>query len=251
MDGAFYETLVASLPEAIVVSTPEGRIVYVNGALEELLGYKAAELEGEEILKLVPRQPGQRADPMKWLARWAGEGLQNQSRYLDLTGRTKDGLEMPVDVRVSEATFDGDKRFIISVRDHSARRDEMVRTKEKHLLMSRILAVAADAIISVDAAQHITFFNLTAEKMFGHSAEEVMGQSLNILLPERFRSKHGHDIEEFAKSKQASRFMNERGTVVGLRKDGTEFPVEATITKVTSGGKPTFTAHIREKAATP
>lgn len=85
MDEAFYETLVASLPEAIVVSTPDGRIIYVNGALEELLGYKATELEGEEILTLVPRQPGQRADPMKWLARWADEGLQNQSRYLDLT----------------------------------------------------------------------------------------------------------------------------------------------------------------------
>lgn len=249
MDGTFYETLVAALPEAIVVSTPQGRIVYVNAALEDLLGYKASELVGAEVTMLVPPQPGQRADAIKWLARWAAEPQQNQSRYLDLSGRTKDGLVMPVDVRVSEALIHGDKHFIISVRDHSARRDEMVRTKETHLLMSRILAVAADGIVSVDGAQRITFFNLTAEKMFGYTAEEVMGQPLEMLLPERFRKKHPEDIKDFAASKQASRFMNERGEVVGLRKDGTEFPVEATITKVTSGGRPTFTAHIRDKSS--
>jgi len=242
----FFCSIVESLPEAVIVSTLEGQIVYVNSSLEKLLGYSACELRGKPISTLVPQQPGQRANPMKWLTRWAEEPQDTQSRFLDLTGRTKDGFEMPVDVRVAEASLGGEKRFLITVRDDSAQREATVRNKETQLLMSRILAVAPDAIISVDAGQRIVFFNLTAEKMFGYQAEEVMGERLETLMPERFRKRHHLEVGAFASSKQPSRFMNERGVVAGVRKDGDEFPIEATITKLTGGVRPTFTAHIRD-----
>ena len=242
----FYSSIIESLPEAVIVSTLEGQIVYVNLSLEKLLGYSAHELKGKPISKLVPQQPGRRADPMKWLTRWASEPQDTQSRFLDLIGRTKGGREMPVDVRVSEASLGGERRFLITVRDNSAQRDAMVRNKEAQLLMSRILSVAPDAIISVDGAQKIIFFNLTAEKMFGYSAEEVMGERLETLMPERFRKRHHLEVGAFASSKHPSRFMNERGVVAGLRKDGREFPIEATITKLTGGTHPTFTAHIHD-----
>ncbi len=244
-DG-FFRSVIDGLPEAVIVSTVDGRIIYVNSSLEKLLGYSAEELQDETISKLVPQQPGQRAEPMKWLTRWAAGGQDAQSRFLELTGRTKDGREMPVDVRVSEGDISGEHRFLISVRDNTAKRAEMVRNKESHLLMSRILAVAADGIVSVDENQNITFFNLTAEKLFGYSAEEVLGKPLEMLMPERYRKKHHLEVNAFVGSKQPSRFMNERGEVAGLRKDGTEFPVEATITKVTGSGTPTYTAHIRD-----
>lgn len=244
-DG-FFRSVVDGLPEAIIVSTVDGRIVYVNASLEKLLGYDADELHGETISKLVPQQPGRRAEPMKWLTRWAAEEQDAQSRFLELTGRTKNGREMPVDVRVSEGLVDGAHRYFISVRDNTAKREEMVRNKEAQLLMSRILSVAADAIVSVDDKQRVTFFNLTAEKMFGYSAEEVIGQPLEMLMPDRYRKKHHLEVNAFVGSKQPSRFMNERGEVAGVRKDGVEFPVEATITKITGGGTPTYTAHIRD-----
>ena len=242
----FFCAVIENLPEAVIVSTLEGQIVYVNLSLEKLLGYSASDLKGKPISTLVPQQPGRRADPMKWLTRWADEPQDAQSRFLDLIGRTKEGREMPVDVRVSETHLDGERRFLITVRDNSAQRDAMVRNKEAHLLMSRILAVAPDAIISVDGAQKIIFFNLTAEKMFGYSAEEVMGRRLEMLMPERFRKRHHLEVGAFASSKHPSRFMNERGVVAGVRKDGREFPIEATITKLTGGAHPTFTAHIRD-----
>ncbi len=243
--------IVENLPEAVIVSTLEGEIVYSNATLHRLLGYRGEELRGQNLSKLVPQQPGRRADVMKWLTRWAGEPNDTQSRFLDLTGRTKDGREMPVDVRVSDACLGGERRFLITVRDNSVQRETMVRNKETQLLMSRILAVAPDAIICVDKGQRIMFFNLTAEKMFGYRAEDVMGERLEMLMPERFRKRHHVEVGAFAGSKQASRFMTERGLVAGLRKDGEEFPVEATITKVTSAGQTTFTAHIREVLRTP
>lgn len=242
----FYKAVVERLPEALVVSTPDGKITYVNGALEALLGYDSDELIGASVEKLVPAQPGRRADAMKWLTRWAHEPLTTQSRFLELIARSKEGHDMPVDVRVVEGDVDGEARFFLTVRDNSAHHDQIVRNKETQLLMSRILAVADDAFITVDEEQKITFFNLAAESMFGYLAEEVMGKPLEILMPDRFRKLHHLEVSAFASGKQASRFMGERGEVVGLRKDGAEFPIEATITKVSAGGKKSYTAHIRD-----
>ncbi len=246
MTGEFYRTIVEALPEAIIVATPEGRMVYVNAALVRLLGYGEEELLGQPISKLVPQQLGRRLEPMKWLTRWAGEDDAEQSRFLDLIGRAKDGREMAVGVRVREGSIGGDRRYFISVRDRTVARDDLVRAKETQLLTSRILAVAADAIVAVDHAQKISFLNLTAEKLFGYADDEVIGQPLEMLMPDRFRKRHHLEVSAFGNARQASRYMNERGRVVGRRKDGSEFPVEATITKVTMGGLPTFVAHIRD-----
>lgn len=108
--------------------------------------------------------------------------------------------------------------------------------------------VAEDGIISVDAEQKIGFFNLKAEQMFGYRAEEVLGKPLSMLLPERFRKAHLGEVSAFGRSREASRWMSDRGPVTGLRKDGTEFPVDATITKVETGGRMTYTAHLRSSA---
>ncbi|MEQ9519610.1 MAG: PAS domain S-box protein [Parvibaculum sp.] len=247
--GEFFRNVVESLPEAIIVATPEGRMVYVNAALVRLLGYGEEELLGQPISKLVPQQPGRRAEPMKWLTRWASENDAEQSRFLDLIGRAKDGREMAVGVRVREGSIGADRRYFISIRDRTVARDDLVRSKEAQLLSARILAVAADAIVAVDQDQKINFFNLTAERLFGYADNEVLGQPLEMLMPERFRKKHHLEVSAFGTSKQASRYMNERGRVVGRRKDGSEFPVEATITKVTMGGQSTFVAHIRDVTA--
>ncbi|MBO6633249.1 PAS domain S-box protein [Parvibaculum sp.] len=244
----FHRMLVEGVPEAIIVSTPEGEITYFNPASERLLGYGAAEVTGANITMLVPQQPGQRADPVKWLKRWAAEPEYEQSRYLDLIARRKDGREMPVDVRVVEAQLDGAPRFLITFRDNTARRQEQIAFKERNLLFSRILMVAEDGIISVDAEQKIGFFNLKAEQMFGYRAEEVLGKPLSMLLPERFRKAHLGEVSAFGRSREASRWMSDRGPVTGLRKDGTEFPVDATITKVETGGRMTYTAHLRSSA---
>lgn len=100
--------------------------------------------------------------------------------------------------------------------------------------------------MSTDATQTITFFNLKAEQIFGYRAEEVLGRQLSTLLPERYRYRHREEVARFGAGKIASRQMNDRGHVVGLRKDGEEFPLEVAITKVSVGGALTYTAHLRD-----
>jgi len=245
---AFCRQLVDSVPEAIVVTQPDGLVVWMNPAAERLLGYSFSDVQGRSVAMLVPQQPDRRADAVKWLQRWASESDEAQSRFLDLIAQTRSGRQMPVDVRVVEARLEGRAHYIITFRDNTARRQEQAAFKEANLRAARILQVAEDGIVSTDASQRITFFNLKAETMFGYKAEEVLGKPLSMLLPARYRGQHPSHVEGFGRGKQASRQMNERGTVWGLRKSGEEFQLEVAITKVTVGGERTYTAHMRDLA---
>ena len=242
----FFESILRGLPVAVVVAAPDGTIAFVNTAAEILLGYEAAEMVGRPITVLVPIQPGRRADPVKWLARWAAEPDVEQSRFLDLIARRSDGHEMPVEVRVRQGRVGDRILFFITVRDNTALRREQIALKDANLRAARILMVAEDAIVSVDAEQKIIIFNLAAEKMFGYRTEEVLGQPLSMLIPLEARAEHPAHVENFRLSKLASRMMSDRPQVWGMRRSGERFALEATITKVMAAGALTYTAHLRD-----
>lgn len=111
-----------------------------------------------------------------------------------------------------------------------------------------MVAIATDAIISVDAQQRITDFNRGAEAIFGYRAEEIIGEPLGRLLPGRFREAHSGHIAGFARSPTVARRMGERGDVqiVGLRQNGQEFPAEASISKMRIGDQWIFTVVLRD-----
>ena len=118
------------------------------------------------------------------------------------------------------------------------------RTSEAQF--ASILDIAHDAIVSVDERQRICLFNQGAEATFGYAAEEILGEPLDILIPERFRSRHRDHMKGFSLSGEASRLMNRRGEVVGLRKDGTEFPAIASVSKLALDDGTIFTVMLRD-----
>lgn len=244
--ATFHETVLNGLPEAILVATPQGAITFVNAAAQALLGYASDEALGQPLTLLVPPEPGRRVDIVQWLARWAAAPDLEQSRFLDLTARRKDGGELTVEVRVRAGEVGGRLRYFISVRDNTARRQEQLALKDANLRAARILMVAEDAIVSIDAEQKIILFNPAAEQMFGYRAEEVLGQGLDVLIPNQAKAGHAGHVEAFRRGKSASRMMSERAEVLGCRRNGEVFPLEATITKVTVAGALTFTAHLRD-----
>ncbi|MEA5619776.1 response regulator [Cronbergia sp. UHCC 0137] len=109
-----------------------------------------------------------------------------------------------------------------------------------------ILSIADDAIISININQQITLFNQGAEKIFGYSAEEVMGKPLDLLLPIRFAEQHRHHVADFRTSPNLARKMGERREIFGRRKDGTEFPSEASISKLDIGHECVYTVILRD-----
>ncbi|HST60367.1 MAG TPA: ATP-binding protein [Longimicrobium sp.] len=111
---------------------------------------------------------------------------------------------------------------------------------------SRIIAIAAEAIISVDEAQRIILFNEGAEHIFGYSKNEILGLPLILLLPDRARVVHEHHVRAFGESPEVARRMGQRHEIAGRRKDGVEFTAEASISKLEVGGERVYTVVLRD-----
>lgn len=109
-----------------------------------------------------------------------------------------------------------------------------------------IVGISADAIISIDEAQTIILFNDGAGEIFGYSAEEALGQSLDMLLPERFRATHHGHVRAFGAGQDRARRMGHRRSISGLRKNGEEFPAEASISKYTDGDSVVYNVVLRD-----
>jgi PAS domain S-box-containing protein len=125
-----------------------------------------------------------------------------------------------------------------------AKANDALRAGEGRL--ANVIESAMDAIITVDEQQRIVLFNRTAEKMFGWAAKEALGQPLERLIPDRFRGAHRGHIHRFGETGTTSRGMGTTGTLWGLRADGTEFPIEASISQFESSGKKVFTVILRD-----
>jgi PAS domain S-box-containing protein len=121
---------------------------------------------------------------------------------------------------------------------------EDIRKSEERL--ARIVALSADAIICVDGEQRITMFNEGAERSFGFTAAEMIGQSLARLIPQRFHAAHTSHVRSFASGQPVSRHMGERQAVFALRKSGEEFPADASISKIIVGGEAVYTVVLRD-----
>ncbi|MBE9556082.1 MAG: PAS domain S-box protein [Proteobacteria bacterium] len=112
--------------------------------------------------------------------------------------------------------------------------------------IAEILDASADAIISIDNRGMVRRFNRGAEAVFGYRSSEIIGRPLDILIPERFRKDHRGHMAKFDRASESSRLMNERGEIFGQRKDGGEFPAEASIARLEGDGKPVFTVIMRD-----
>ena len=109
-----------------------------------------------------------------------------------------------------------------------------------------IFMIAEDAIVSVDSRHRIILFNEGAERLFGYAQGEILGRELDVLIPEPSRKNHAGHLRRFAESEERARRMGERDEIFGLRKDGTQFPMEASICAIGEGNELVFTAILRD-----
>lgn len=116
---------------------------------------------------------------------------------------------------------------------------------EGGLHLAEIINSALDAIISVNARQQIILFNPAAEQAFGYTAGEMIGQPIDRLIPERFRSDHAGHMTSFGNSGGFRRKAHVR-ELYGMRHDGSEFPIEAAISRSIVAGDPVFTIILRD-----
>jgi two-component system sensor kinase FixL len=124
--------------------------------------------------------------------------------------------------------------------------NELTQLGRRAALLDGVIDIASDAIISIDEQQCVTHFNKGAEQIFGYSAREVVGEPLEVLLPEQFRREHKKYVQGFGKEQISSRLMNRRSDIVGLRKNGETFPARASISRFSQDGAVTLSVYLQD-----
>lgn len=219
--------------------------VYYSPRFKAILGYEDHELENQFSTFESRLHPEDRDRTLQALT----EHIKNRVSYdVDYRLRTKIGNYLWISARGEALRNEAGEaiRMAGSMRDITKSKDAEIALKASQARLSGILDIAQDAIISVDDQQKIQLFNRGAEGIFGYQAHEVLGQSLDILLPESVRATHRSHVDSFAKSGITSRPMGKRPEVFARHRDGTKFPAEASISQLNLPEGRIFTVILRD-----
>ena len=224
----------------------EGKIITWNKGAERMKGWKAEEIIGQPYTVLHPPESRARNAPNRELTIAAETGRFEE----EAVRMRKDGSVFAAHVSMFPLRDEHGEvtGFVKLTRDISDRSRAGRAILESRRRMEGIVQSAMDAIITIDESQRVVLFNPAAEKVFGYSADKVLGQPVTILIPERFRPRHDDYVRRFFDSGVLNRPLGRdgEGDLKALRSSGEEFPIEASISQVTVDGERVGTIILRD-----
>lgn len=218
-----YRSIVEATPNAIVLVDRDRRIRLVNRKAEEMFGYPRVELIGTPVAALIPERY-QAAHSGHVDTFFSKPETRAMGIGRDLFGRRKDGSEVPIEIGLSPIETTDGLWTLASIIDISERK----RAQERFEL---VVEASPSAMIMIDGQRRIRLVNRRAEELFGYRRAEFLGQPIEMLVPVRSRERHPGHVAGFA-AQPEMRPMGAGRELFGLRKDGSEMPVEIGLTPI-------------------
>lgn len=241
--------LLESARDGIYGLDSEGRLTFCNPAGLEMLGYRSEELLGQAIHPIIHHSypdgshyPVEKCPMRLALAEGKSSLVQDEVLW------RKDGSPIDVEYAAVPVRKHGELiGAVIIFRDIRERKAQERMVRRASQQTSLILENATDGIVTIDDEQRIVRFNPEAERIWGYSAEEVLGKDLTMLLPVYIRSEHLHHVHRFRDAEAKGQRMQDRALQLsGLTKDGRQFPAEVGISKAEVDGQMQYTAFVKD-----
>jgi PAS domain S-box-containing protein len=241
-----YQAVTQTAQDAIIFTDEKGKIITFNRAAEIMFGYGGEEVSGKPVTILMPEK--YREAHTKGLSRVRAGGEPHIiGTTIELSGLRDDGEEFPLELSLSPWTSDLQRGYTGIIRDitERKRREEALRQSEERL--RKLVEAAPDAVVVADFEGKIVAWNPGARDIFGYEEHEAIGTYVTTLMPQRYREKHEAGMKRLRDLGEA-RLIGKTVHLHGLRKDGSEFPLELSLGTWSVRKESFFCAIIRDIA---
>jgi PAS domain S-box-containing protein len=220
-----FRLVVESAPNAMVLIDPEGKIKLVNSQAEKLFGFQRNELINQGVERLIPNRHKEHHAGFRNLF-FSNPETKAMGVGRELFAMRKDQSEFPVEIGLNPIETPDGSMVLAAIIDITERK----KADERFRL---VVELAPNAMVLVRDDGVITLINSQAEKLFGYTRSELVGKSVDLLLPARLKDKHPGFRNSFFQDPKA-RPMGVGRDLFARRKDGTEFPVEIGLNPIES-----------------
>jgi PAS domain S-box-containing protein len=232
-----FQAMLDAAPDAMVGVNRDGVIVMANAQTETLFGHPRESLLGQKIEVLVPDR-AKRAHPAHRTTYFREPRTRPMGADLELAGRRADGTEFPAEISLSSIETEEGSLALAAIRDISDRR-------KVEATFQAMLDAAPDAMVGVNRDGVIVMVNVQTESVFGYQRDDLLGERIEVLIPERVRDVHpAHRARYFREPR--TRPMGAGLELAGRRANGVEFPAEISLSSIATETGAVALAAIRD-----
>jgi PAS domain S-box-containing protein len=239
---AFYHSLVESLPQNIIRKDRQGVFTFANQRFCALLGKPLDQVVGRTDFDFFPADLATKYRQDDLTVMETGKNLEVVEKHQTPAGKTiyVQVVKTPIYDYLGEII--GSQVFFWDVTERKRAEEAVIESERRY---RQLTEAAQDAIVVADQQGNITLFNPAAERTFGYPAAGVLGQPLSRLMPEEFRDRHDQGLRRYVETRQ-SRIVGRTIELRGRRRDGSEFPLELSLSAIDVGGELQFLGAIRD-----